>query len=113
MLFNKTTNESIIQTELAKTCFQKIFGLMFTCKKNFDYCLIFDMGSESIIGSSIHMMFVFYPIFVVFLDKNKVVVDTRIAKPWRFYAPKKPARYVLELPISYSEKIKEGEELIF
>ncbi|MDD4983900.1 MAG: DUF192 domain-containing protein [Candidatus ainarchaeum sp.] len=113
MLFNETKNKSIIQTRHARTAFQKAKGLMFACKKDFDYCLIFDMGYESKYRSSIHMMFVFFPIFLVFLDSNKKVVDSKIAKPWRFYSPKAPARYVLELPEKYENRIKEGDKLIF
>ena len=113
MLFNETKNKSVIKTKLARTHFQKARGLMFTCKKDFDYCLIFDMGTESKLRSSIHMMFVFFPIFLVFLDSNKVVVDLKIAKPGRFYSPKKAARYVLELPEKYIERIKDGDKLIF
>jgi len=113
MLYNETTKKMIIKTKHAKSHLQKAIGLMFSCKKKFDYGLIFDMGKESIIGSSIHMMFVFYPIFVVFLNEDKVVVDAKVAKSWRFYSPKFPARYVLELPTKFKEKIKEGERLVF
>jgi len=42
-----------------------------------------------------------------------VVVDLKIAKPWRFYSPKKEARYVLELPEKYLDKIKDGDKLVF
>lgn len=113
MLFNETTGKSLLQIKNARTYFQKAKGLMFTCKKDFNYCLIFDMGAESKIQSSIHMMFVFFPIFVVFLNENKVVVDTKIARPWGFYSSKAPARYVLELPVKYIEKIRTGDKLAF
>ena len=45
------------------------------------------------------MLFVFYPIDVIFLDEQKKVVEIKENfRPFRFYTPKKKARYVLELP---------------
>jgi len=113
MLINKTIKKEIIKIKFAKTFIKKATGLMFSKEKNFDYCLIFDMGVESKIYSSIHMLFVFYPILLLFLDENKKIVDIRIAKPWGFYSPKNKARYILELPIEYKKMFKENQEISF
>ncbi len=113
MLFNETRNKSVLKTKQARTSFEKAKGLMFSCKKNFNYCLIFDMNCESRYFSSIHMFFVFFPILLVFLNSEKIVVDIKVAKPWRVYFPKTKARYVLELPVKFKDKIKEGEKLVF
>ena len=44
------------------------------------------------------MFFVFYPIDVLFLDKNKIVVEIKENfKPFTFYNPKKKSKYILEL----------------
>jgi len=102
LLYNVSKKKIIIKKiKIADNEFKQAIGLMFSKRKNFDYCLIFERPSESIIGSSIHMMFVFYPIKVVFLDSNKKVVDIKKkAIPFGFYFPKKPAKYILELPIN-------------
>ena len=45
------------------------------------------------------MFFVFYPIDVLFLDKNKIVVDIKENfKPFTFYTSKSKSVYVIELP---------------
>ena len=67
---------------------------MFSKKTN--KALMFDFKKEKII--SLHMLFVFYPIDVLFLNKDKKVVEIKEnLKPFRFYTPKKKARYVVEL----------------
>ena len=72
-------------------------GLMFTNSIAKDEGLLFYFDKESKFGRSIHMLFVFYPIKVFWLDKNFVVADCVLAKPIRaYYAPKKPCKYILE-----------------
>ena len=45
------------------------------------------------------MFFVFYSIDVLFLNKNKEVVDLKENfKPFTFYTPKAKSMYVIELP---------------
>ena len=114
MLLNKTTKKKIIdKTFIAKTPWQKMKGLMFEDAKKFNYGLIFCLPRESIANSTIHMLFVFFPIDLVYLNKDKKVVD--IAKnilPFSLgYAPKKPSKYFVELPVGKSKKIKLGDEL--
>ena len=49
--------------------------------------------------NSIHMCFMYFPIDVVFLDKNKQVVKIiHHLRPWKFIAPVQGAHSVLELP---------------
>lgn len=96
----KINNKIIIKKKRIITPLMQGFGLMFFLKKNFDFGLIFKREKESIIGSSIHMMFVFFPIKVIFLNSKKEVVDIIYkAKPFLFYFPKKKAKYIIELPI--------------
>ena len=114
MLSNKTTQKKIIgKTFLAEIHWQKMKGLMFEDLKKFNYGLIFCLPSESIANATIHMLFVFFPIEVVYLDKNKKVVD--IAKnipPFSLgYSPKKPSKFFIELPAGKSKGIKLGDEL--
>lgn len=74
-------------------------GLMFFPRKKFNFALIFKRERESIIGSAIHMFFVFYPINIIFLNSKKEVVDIKKnLLPFTMYFPKKPARYIIELP---------------
>ncbi len=111
-LINKTKKKTIIRkVEIAKTHLQRMRGLMFAPKP--DYALILCMPQESRINSAIHMLFVFYPIDVLFLNSKKRVVD-KVAglKPFSLgYAPKRPAKYVVELPEGLGKKAKIGDLL--
>lgn len=73
-------------------------GFMFSRKpKN---SLLFSMPRE--ILADIHMIFVFFPLVIVWIDKNKRVTHFSRAKPFLFYQAHK-AKYVLEIP--YSDKV--------
>lgn len=79
----------------------KFIGLMFSKKQ--DNALIFRFGKEKKI--SLHMIFVFYPIDVLFLDKNKIVVDKKENfRPFAFYSSKKKAMYAVEMPDRWIKK---------
>ena len=86
---------------------------MFEDAKKFNYGLIFCLPRESIANATIHMLFVFFPIDLVYLNKDKKVVD--IAKnilPFSLgYAPKKPSKYFIELPAGKSKGTKLGDKL--
>ncbi len=94
MLKNKRNNQILAkEPKLCKNNFSKALGLMFSKQKT----LIFIFNKEKII--SLHMFFVFYPIDVLFLNKNKKVVQLKENfKPFRIIIPKKPAKYIIELP---------------
>lgn len=58
--------------------------------------LVFIFKKEKI--NPLHMLFVFYPIDVLFLDKNKKVAEIKNNfKPFTFYTPKKKSKYIIEL----------------
>lgn len=105
------------KSRLADTAFKRFKGLMLEKRENFDYALVFKTPSESRIGSSIHMMFMNFPIDAVFLDSGKRIVDiAHSLKPWVFnYTPKKSAKYLIEMPAGTAKrkKIKTGEKLLF
>ena len=76
------------------TFFSKFCGLMFSRKKN----LIFVLNKESIVNSIVHTFFVFYPINIYWLDKNKKIVDYRLnVRPFSVLVPKNKAKYIVEI----------------
>ncbi len=113
MLFNSTTGKKIIsKTRFAQGFFGNMKGLVFEREENFDYALVFPLPYESRFGASVHMMFVFFPIDIVFLDAQKKVVDKATLRPWMInYTPRAAAKYFIELPIGCGEKIKVGDTL--
>jgi uncharacterized membrane protein (UPF0127 family) len=69
---------------------------------------------ESRADAAIHMFFVFFPIAVVWLDREGRVVDTRLARPFRpLYVPRATARDVLEGPPSLLRHVEVGDQLRF
>lgn len=113
MLLNRTRGKEIqAKVRIAEDPFSRMKGLMFENENKFDYALVFELPSESRIRASIHMMFVFFPIEVVYLDSQKKVVDIAKVNPWTLnYTPKKPAKYFIELKSGLSKGIKAGDFL--
>lgn len=104
MNIKNTTKKRIIAENAAicKNIIAKSLGLMFALKPK---PLIFIFKKEKIIP--LHMLFVFYPIDVLFLNKNKVVVEMKEDfKPFSFYTPKNKAQYIIELPQGMIKKTK-------
>ena len=114
MLKNNSTNQKIIeQTRIASSFFSKFKGLMLESKH--DFALIFVLEKESIIGASIHMLFVFKPIDIVYLNEKKQIIElAQNIQPWILnFSPKKPAKYFIELPKGLIKKnsLKLGQEI--
>ena len=110
---NMAKNKIVVNN--AKLCddfFSKFIGLMFS--RNNNNALIFKFKDERII--SLHMLFVFYHIDVLFLGKNKTVVDKKEnLMPFAFYKSKKKAMYAVEIPNGTIKKTKTeiGDKIIF
>ena len=105
MLIKNITKKRIISdnASLLKSDFQKFMGLMFTARQK--KILIFKFKKEQHVP--LHMFFVFYPIDVLFLDKNKIIVDAKEKfKPFAVYNSKKKALYTIELPSGTIKKTK-------
>ncbi len=103
------------EVELADTYLKKTVGVMFRRHLPQGFAMIFDMGLEMRAGIAIHMLFVFVSIDIVYLDRDRRIVDIkRRVLPWIGLAwPKKPARYAIELPAGAAGEhgLKEGEVL--
>jgi len=79
---------------LCSSVVSKAWGLMF--RFSVKDPLIFAFTRQR--RYSLHMFFVFFPIDVLFLDKNRKVVDMkRDFMPFTFYTPKKPCQYIIEI----------------
>ncbi len=88
----------------ADTFFKRFKGLM--GKKDFKDAMIF----ANLKDSSIHTMFMRFKIDVYFIDENKIIFEKVTLKPWRFYKPKKQAKYILETQKN-KLKLKIGDKL--
>jgi uncharacterized protein len=89
-------------------------GLMFRRTLDAEQGVRLDMDRTSRAFSAIHMLFVFFPLAVFWLDRNNRIVDKALALPFRpFYMPSRPARYVLELHASTFDAAHIGDQLDF
>ncbi len=90
----------------------RLRGLTFRRALAPDEGLLFVESQESRVGTSIHMLFVFFSIGVVWLASDGTVVDKVLAKPFRvYYAPQKPAQYFLEGPPAILAWVEVGDRL--
>lgn len=111
----KKSDGTIIASEVerADSFLKQAVGLMFRKQIPESYAMLFDMGYEQIM--SIHMLFVFFPIDVVYLDKERRIVDVRTRlRPWIGLSwPRKPSQYVIEMPAGTADRfgLKAGEKL--
>jgi len=114
LLFNNSKKKQVIsKVNYADSIVLQAKGLMFERKSKFDYALVFPFKHETVIGASIHMLFVFFPIAAVYLNAKMVVVDIAFLKPFALnYSPKKPAKYLIEMPVSNGKKISIGDKLV-
>ncbi len=116
MIRNKTKNKIIAKkARITKNILLKARGLMFSSRKAVkNRALVFEFVREQRVG--LHMIFVFYPIDVIFLNEKKRVVETTTLKPFcPSYVPKKRAKYVVECEQGTIErsKTKIGDVLRF
>lgn len=95
-----------IEIIYADSFYKRFKGLML--KKDINYALIF----TNLKGSSIHTHFMRFEIDVYFLDENKIVFEKATLKPWKFYKPKRQAKYIIETKKD-ALKIKIGDCLDF
>ncbi|MDP3734244.1 MAG: DUF192 domain-containing protein [Nanoarchaeota archaeon] len=96
MIINKTSNQIISHQELiCSNVLSQSLGLMFHPRKN----LVMIFPTEQKI--SIHTFFVFYPIDIVVVNKEKKVVEIKKnLRPCTFWNSSQQGKYLLELAFS-------------
>lgn len=79
-----------------------------------DEAYLFVERWESIAQTAITMFFVFFPIAVVWLDRDKRVVDKVLARPFRpYYVPRSPALYYIEGHPELLDLVSVGDQIEF
>ena len=64
-------------------------------------------------NAAIHMAGMLFPLGIVWIDGEGLVVDTGLARPWGIYIPSDPALYTLEAQPSVLEEVSRGDRLVF
>ncbi len=96
-----------IKVKKIRSIWGKSVGLMLSKPEN----LAFIFQDER--KRSLHMLFVFFSIDVLFLDSKRRVVEKATLKPFQLYTSKKKAQYVFELRKGQAKKIKIGSRIQF
>ncbi len=87
-----------IQAKYCDDFRSRLRGLMFRHQIDRSEGLVLVQSRDSRMDASIHMFFVYIDLAVVWIDSANQVVDTCIARSWRpAYAPRRPARFILEI----------------
>jgi uncharacterized membrane protein (UPF0127 family) len=90
------------KVKICDSLFSKGFGLMFT-KKRSDFAYVFDFPKPKMLA--VTMVFVFYPIDVIFLDSKGVIVEHISGlKPFRNYFVKNKIKTFIEFPKGFIKK---------
>jgi uncharacterized membrane protein (UPF0127 family) len=99
--------------EFARTLASKIKGLMFRKSIPDDYAMIFTFERPTSID--VHMLFVFFPLDIIFLDNDKKISGYARLKPWLGYKVMKNIKYLIEMKAGTIEKysISIGRQMEF
>jgi uncharacterized membrane protein (UPF0127 family) len=99
--------------EFARTTFRHVLGLMFRTSIPYDYSMIFKLKKPSKV--SIHMLFVFFPIDVIFLNEEKKIMGLSLLRPWVGYKAMEDIKYIIEMKAGTIEifHLCTGEEMEF
>ena len=66
------------------------------------------------VDASIHMLFVFMDLAVIWINSDGKVVDTVLARAWHpAYAPHEPAKYILEIHPNRLSEFRIGDQVVF
>lgn len=112
-LINARSGEVLAgRVEMCDTFLKRGRGLMLRRRLDQDHVLVFVESRESVQLAAIHMLFVFFSIAVIWLDGDRRVVDSKLARPFRpYYAPARPARYYVEGSPALLGRVRAGDVL--
>ncbi|MFW5929181.1 MAG: DUF192 domain-containing protein [Halobacteriota archaeon] len=96
--------------DVADGLLSRMRGMMFRRPPAEGYALVFEFERERRLG--VHMLFVVFPLDVVFLDSDDVVVSVRRLPAWRGFASERACRAV-ELPAGGADDVEPGDRLVF
>jgi uncharacterized membrane protein (UPF0127 family) len=92
----------------------RLRGLMFRSRLDPHQGLLLVQARDSRPETTIHMLFLFMDLGVVWIDAAGTVVDTVLARAWHLaYIPRLPARYVLEIAPRRLGEFQIGDRIEF
>jgi uncharacterized protein len=103
-----------LQAIYCASFFCRLRGLMFRTNLPHEEGLLLVEARDSRLDASIHMLFVFMNLAVIWINSEYMVVDTVLARAWHpVYAPRQPAKYTLEIQPCRLNEFKIGDKIEF
>jgi uncharacterized protein len=103
-----------IQARYCDSFFCRLRGLTFRRSLPARTGLLLVENKDNRLDASIHMLFMWMDLAVVWIDSSLHVVDVKLARRWRLaYLPQAPARFVLELPVDCQSDFSIGDLVKF
>ncbi len=101
-----------LQGVVADTFLSRAFGLMFSFTLPKGACLVLD--SCSLRSNPLHMLFVFFPLDILWLDEQFRIVDKRLTvRPFVPFVPSSvPSRYIVEMTAGQGHHFALGDRLV-
>jgi uncharacterized membrane protein (UPF0127 family) len=92
----------------------RLRGLMFRSSLANDEGLLLVEARDSRLDTAIHMLFVPMDLAVIWINSEYSVVDTVLARSWRpAYAPRRAAKFILEIHPSRLKEFQIGDQVEF
>ncbi|GBE54127.1 MAG TPA: DUF192 domain-containing protein [Euryarchaeota archaeon] len=112
LVVNRTRESDIARVRATGSFLSRALGLMFrrNLKEDEGLLIEFPVWMKK---PSLHSFFMFFPIDVIFINKNLKVVEKGLLKPWKLYSPANESSYVLELPEGKAIKVEVDDVLEF
>ncbi|MBP1907903.1 DUF192 domain-containing protein [Methanolobus bombayensis] len=105
MILKSNGKEVATDVDFACSMIKQVRGLMFSRRIPDNYALVFVMKKSQRV--SLHMLFVNYPIDVIFLDDEKKVIKVSSMKAWiGTCSCSKKVKYIIETSHGKSEKLR-------
>jgi len=103
-----------LRIKYCDTFLTQLRGFTFHPDLSRDEGLVLVGTHDSRLESSIHMFFVSFDLFVIWINSDMQVVDRVIARSWSpAYFSKQPAKYVLEVHPERWEEFQVGDKVQF
>ena len=103
-----------LQASYCYSFFCRLRGLTFRWKIPHNWGLLLVQTKDSRMDSAIHMFGVFIDLGIIWINEAGTVVDKCLAKRWiTIKAPKKPARYILEIVPERLNEFSIGDKIRF
>lgn len=103
-----------IRARWCQSFFSRLRGFTFRARLEKNEGLVLVESRDSRIDTSIHMFFVWTDLAVAWVNSQNEVVDTALARAWRpFYAPARPACYVIEFHPARHGDFQPGDQVAF